>query len=356
MPPPRFNFRALPLAVPQTAAPVETNDESDELGALINGDFSTVAQVHPKLRFQAIGACPVPLRSSVMRVVFFKLLATGVFAALVAAGSSDPIVVKTCGLAAAINAVAVVHYSFIWKIRLQALNVKPLSAWMVGLGRDTAPGSGGYDAQAYQNSSKLYAQEIAVDSLRHSDWTVTLVLMKLVEHAIAGQAQPHTDNRIFATHVAAFLQTFVIFLGSIARFFLNDLRVPKDRARASRGVSVFLGTVAYLGATAIWVLTTLDLLLHVGPPHEKTTDNAMEDAYVLWTLSILQIGYPIISLLQVVWLNCWSRDLKPGNRGQPMPADQTDPLLSVLKDLGYGILDSVCKGGLALFVALRASR
>ena len=37
----------------------------------------------------------------------FKLLGTGVFAGLVAAGSSDPIVVKTCGLAAAINAVAV---------------------------------------------------------------------------------------------------------------------------------------------------------------------------------------------------------------------------------------------------------
>tara|TARA_B110000114_G_scaffold185659_1_gene233857 strand:+ start:3198 stop:3815 length:618 start_codon:yes stop_codon:yes gene_type:complete len=183
-----------------------------------------------------------------------------------------------------------------------------------------------------------------------------LVLMKLAEHAVADQAEPHIDGRIFATHTAAFLQTFVIFLGSIARFFLNDLRVPKDRARASRGMSVLLGMVAYLGSTTIWVLTTLDLLFHVGPPHEKTTEYAKEDAYVLWTLSILQIGYPIISLLQVVWLNCWSRDLKPGNSGQPMPSDQTDPLLSVLKDLGYGILDSVCKGGLALFVALRASR
>jgi len=163
-PPHRFSFRLLPLPVPQTA--VNSTDESDELGALINGDFSTVAQVHPLLRFQAIGACPVPLRSSVLRVVFFKLLATGVFAALVAAGSSDPLVVKTCGLSAAINAVAVVHYAYIWRIRLQALNVKPLSAWMVGLGRDTKPG--GYDAQVYQNSSKLYAQEIAVDSLRQT--------------------------------------------------------------------------------------------------------------------------------------------------------------------------------------------
>ena len=134
------------------------------------------------------------------QVVLFKLLGTGVFAALVAAGSSDPIVVKTCGLAAAINAVAVVHYMFsapapaaqrrahdslglltraplplaVWRIRLQALNVKPLTALMVGLGRAK---SDGYDAQAYKNSSKLYAQEIAVDSLRHSDWTVTVCLL-----------------------------------------------------------------------------------------------------------------------------------------------------------------------------------
>ena len=52
----------------------------------------------------------------------------------------------------------------VWRIRLQALNVKPLTALMVGLGRAK---SDGYDAQAYKNSSKLYAQEIAVDSLRY---------------------------------------------------------------------------------------------------------------------------------------------------------------------------------------------
>ena len=182
-----------------------------------------------------------------------------------------------------------------------------------------------------------------------------LVLMKLAEHAVADQAQPD-NHRIFATHTAAFLQTVVIFLGSIARFFLNDLRAPKDRARASRAVSVSLGVLAYAGATAIWVFTTIDLLMHVGLPQDKTDDHAMEDAYVLWTLSIIQVGYPVISLLQVIWLNCWSKNLDPSNRAEGMPSDQTDPLLSVLKDLGYGVLDSVCKGGLALFVALRASR
>lgn len=115
MPPRAFTFRTLPLPVSwigAAAASVTATDESDELGALINGDFSTVAQVNSRLQFQAIGSCPVPLRASVMRVVTFKLLGTGVFAALVAAGSSDPLVIKTCGLAAAINAVAVVHYTF----------------------------------------------------------------------------------------------------------------------------------------------------------------------------------------------------------------------------------------------------
>jgi hypothetical protein len=113
MAPQRFSFRALPLPVAVDSCDAkELTDESTELGALINSDFSTLAHVRRDLRKHAVGSCPVPLRSSVLRVVFFKLLATGVFAALVAAGSSDPLVSKTCGLAAAINAVAVVHYSF----------------------------------------------------------------------------------------------------------------------------------------------------------------------------------------------------------------------------------------------------
>jgi hypothetical protein len=57
--------------------------------------------------------------------------------------------------------------SAVWRIRLQALNVKPLTALMVGLGR-AKPND--YEAQVYKNSSKLYAQEIAVDSLRQARW------------------------------------------------------------------------------------------------------------------------------------------------------------------------------------------
>ena len=71
-PPQRFTFRALPIVATDRSAKVvpenAPRDESNELEALINADFSTVAQVHPRLRFQAIGSCPVPLRASVMRV------------------------------------------------------------------------------------------------------------------------------------------------------------------------------------------------------------------------------------------------------------------------------------------------
>lgn len=72
--PDRFSFRTLPIATGRVVAVAplgkdfESRDESNELEALINGDFSTVAQVHPRLSFQAIGSCPVPLRASVMRV------------------------------------------------------------------------------------------------------------------------------------------------------------------------------------------------------------------------------------------------------------------------------------------------
>lgn len=60
----------------------------------------------------------------------------------------------------------------VWRIRLQALHVKPLLARIVGIGRN--PTQDEYDNQDYENSSRLYAQEIAIDSLRHSDWTVTV--------------------------------------------------------------------------------------------------------------------------------------------------------------------------------------
>ena len=355
---PRFSFGGLPLrpapnaradaalGAPQDPVEIAMGDQAtlpSELVGLLNGDFSTLAAVSPGLRFQAVGGCPVPLRASVLRLVLFKLLGTGVFAALTSAGSENGHIVKTCALAAAVNAVAVVHYLFILRIRMQSISTKPLSAWMIGLGRATTPSE--IDAQKETSTKKLFAQEVAVDSLRSGDWAITLVLIKICEHAIAEKAEP-TGDAFMAPQYAALLQTIVVFLGSITTFFLNGLRKPTEQVRICRSpwIGVALGVFAYTAAMSIWVATTINLLVEVGHPDNKTSASAREDAYVLWILSLAQVGYPIVSTVQIVW-----------NYNRTTPGT-TDPLLSLIKDICYGMLDSVSKGGLALFVALRATR
>ena len=278
----------------------------------------------------------------------------------------------------------------VWRIRLQTLNIIPMARWMVGLGRHGRDPdnqlrrteiftSDDYRRQVYENSRKTYVQEIAVDSLRHSDCkrrhrtrtqactdapsrasgTVTLVLMKIDEHSIAAAASP-AHEPFLAPHTAAFLQTMIIGLGSVARFFLNDLRVSavQREQNSRRYLSIGLGVASYLGATAIWVATTWNLLHQVGWPAEKKTYGDREDGEVLWALALVQSGYPLMSLVQILWLNYGATNLQPGENygSKPMPPGQMDPALSVVKDIVYGVLDSVTKGGLALFCALRATR
>ena len=181
--------------------------------------------------------------------------------------------------------------------------------------------------------------------------------MKIDEHSIAAGAQPAHDP-FLAPHTAAFLQTAIVGLGSVARFFLNDLRVSEAQRGKPRVLSIALGVLSYLGATAIWGLTTANLLYQVGWPSEKTTYPAREDSEVLWALAIVQSGYALMSLVQILWLNFAATDLEPGEGygKKAMPPGQMDPALSVVKDIVYGVLDSVTKGGLALFCALRATR
>ena len=226
---------------------------------------------------------------------------------------------------------------------MQSVNSKPLSAWMIGLGRATDPPA--IERQVQNNAKKLFAQEMAVDSLRSGDWAITLVLMKIAEHAIAEKAEP-TGDAFMAPQYSALLQTVIVFLGSITTFFLNDLREPSREMRSckNRYVGIAFGVAAYTSAMAIWVVTTINLLVEVGHPENKVSSAAREDAYVLWVLSLAQVGYPIISVIQLIW------------NYTKTPTGTADPLLSLIKDIGYGMLDSVNKGGLALFVALRATR
>ncbi len=124
-------------------------------------------QIPAALDYTSMGGCPVPLRSSVVRVVFFKLAATGVLAALVAAASDSKKVWFPCALSAAVNLVAAVHYMLIWKIRAQNM---PPSHMHLAFGRTpdgTFIGRSGEEAvEKTLESAKMFAQELAVDGLR----------------------------------------------------------------------------------------------------------------------------------------------------------------------------------------------
>lgn len=74
--------------------------------------YTAVSVVDKTLRFTApeVTGVPVPFRSSIVRLALFKLIGSGVLAALTAAGSSEPFSRKSCAFAAAVNAVAVCHY------------------------------------------------------------------------------------------------------------------------------------------------------------------------------------------------------------------------------------------------------
>lgn len=131
--------------------------ESEKKPLIVDGSFSTVAAIDPELRFEAIGALPIPFRASIVRIVFFKLLGTGVFAALAAVATGS----RSCALAAAVNAVACAHYFAIWSLRIQGISVRPLKAITVGMGLDDD-----YKKQIGKNAGIMFVQEIAVDSLR----------------------------------------------------------------------------------------------------------------------------------------------------------------------------------------------
>ena len=126
--------------------------------------------------------------------------------------------------------------------------------------------------------------------------------------------------------------------------------------------------MSFLAATTFFVLPLVNLMNMVGRPFDLE-GKPHDDAAIVWVIMILQIGYPVISIIEFVWLQCFAYDLRDVyhdcDDGKPqqkrmacriMPGDQYPPLLSLFKDLGYGSLDTLTKGGLALYVSLRAAR
>ncbi len=142
-------------------------EEEEPLKKIEGGAFDYVPQfqLKPEDRFTNMGGCPVALRASIVRLAFFKLLGTGVLCAIVA-GSFDSSAAYSCGLCAAVNFIACVHYAIIIGWRSHVLP-KSFEAFVSKVG--VADRDDGNDGR------RLLVGENAVDGLRSSDWVCTLV-------------------------------------------------------------------------------------------------------------------------------------------------------------------------------------
>lgn len=203
-------------------------------------------------------------------------------------------------------------------------------------------------------------------------------------HQIASSVKnENAPGAFLESQSSAALQVVIIFLGSITRFLFNMLRPrdgeglnpPKNPPIMQKGFSVFLGAFFATGSLVTWIFTTKNLMDAVGYPWDST-GYAREDAIVVWFVSLVQVGYPIVFFLEMAWLlgrslSCGAfgavdlRDVahnsNPNNAKSQkplrmMPGNQMDPGLSLFKDVAYGFLDTTTKGGLALYCAVRAAR
>lgn len=183
-------------------------------------------------------------------------------------------------------------------------------------------------------------------------------------HGLAEQANPEKTPMI-SKELAAFMQTWITGLGSVGRMYTNELRVYDEEGEwpimfSTGWTSVIFGFIAYVVATAVWVLTTINLVDHAGDPwnteplsaefqaaHPNYMNDELRsrDAGAIWVVCLVQVGYPIMAFSTVIYFNLCSKEL-----------DRTYPgWLSFMKDVVYAALDVTSKGGLALYVAMRAT-
>lgn len=119
-------------------------------------------------RFSRMGGWSPPIRASVVRVAFFKLLGTGLAAAFLALSPyTGRFTAWSLAVSAAVNLVACSHYWYIWQIRLQTYRSPRYDSWMARIGRAPAEDQGLIAKEAEHDARAIYFQEVTVDGLRY---------------------------------------------------------------------------------------------------------------------------------------------------------------------------------------------
>jgi bacteriorhodopsin len=217
-----------------------------------------------------------------MRCFLLFLLATGLLAlfALLRADTKDERFMTA--LSVAINTIAVIHYDRILDVR-----------------REYAPGT-------IINNEK----EMEVDSLRHSDWLITMPLLVIKLYKLINHPNWLSEEWAVVTAVA------MIALGAF-------VRVGFDDEDSCWSIIPFFLSICCLGV----LIAAL-----AGASSGMEYETFLNSFFYVW------IGYPIVAL--VTWV------VK-----RRSPSEENTIRLSVCKDIFYGLLDCYSKGVLAWWTA-----
>ena len=204
-----------------------------------------------------------------------------------------------------INAVAVVHYRWVGKLRSYGRS----TGWL----------------------SQKSAVELAVDSIRLSDWLITMVFLTVKLYALIGRPFEDYDSYFKSVEVTALTTAGMVLCGAVAR-------IGTDEVWKQTFALVVIGIVFCMGSMACLVLLLTDL-------HMACND--IKEAYLLRSFFYLWVGYPTVMFASILARLCRNAETANNDKG----VGEYPERLSLIKDVAYGLLDVWAKGVFALCVA-----
>jgi len=188
---------------------------------------------------------------------------------------------------------------------------------------------------------------------------MVLELWDLAEHAMPLQLANGADIGNpqalpwMTRELCAALQPLMILFATVPRFYLNEFKWSPQNEKAGappggwRSYTVWsvIGVLCWSASAVIWATCSIALTSRLWKDGDAPEDNMRRsEQLVVTTVIWLQIGYPIVSLVEMIWSN-----LKGRRTG-----DTYDAALSVAKDAAFATLDVLTKGGLAVYCASRS--
>ena len=283
---------------------------------------------------------PRTVRTIVIRLVISKMAVTGVLC-LLGFLATDSLEKKfLTALSVVINGVAAFHYYSILRIRDQ-----DVPHWMRLKGKQEVRAFPVEEDKELHdpmtNDERFQLQEMIVDVLRHSDWLITLCFLTWKLYTIFGR----TGN-LFNGSVewAVFCVVAMVVLGLVVRIGTDEIAPRYERDEEGRmrrlcnglETGIFLlGCLAFLIATFLMVFVLIDMSQ---ASYDIPDSGTLRSFYFVW------IGYPVVSLLSILFRQCASAD---GQNGYSEG-------LSFFKDVCFAGLDVYSKSIFALWTAFSA--